>query len=154
MTETAMCWGFECGDGWYHLIDTLCNLLSSEYLSAKKSYEFVKECLEERGGKYPWSSKEEVTAEEVELKRQAMEEAAKYVPTVSQVKEKFGGLRFYVDGVTDKQWNYIHFAESMSYRICEICGAPGKRYTDGWHTVLCDDHAKEQNRKEVEKYDE
>lgn len=24
MTDTAMCWGFACGDGWYALIDTLC----------------------------------------------------------------------------------------------------------------------------------
>jgi hypothetical protein len=25
MQETAMCWGFECGDGWYQLIDKLCS---------------------------------------------------------------------------------------------------------------------------------
>jgi len=24
MTETTMCWGFECGDGWYHIINQLC----------------------------------------------------------------------------------------------------------------------------------
>ena len=24
MTETCMCWGFECGDGWYELIYKLC----------------------------------------------------------------------------------------------------------------------------------
>lgn len=24
MQETAMCWGFECGDGWYDIIDRLC----------------------------------------------------------------------------------------------------------------------------------
>jgi len=23
MKETLMCWGFECGDGWYQIIDTL-----------------------------------------------------------------------------------------------------------------------------------
>lgn len=22
--ETGMCWGLECGDGWFNLIDTLC----------------------------------------------------------------------------------------------------------------------------------
>ena len=27
MRETAMCWGFSCGNGWYDLIDTLCHLL-------------------------------------------------------------------------------------------------------------------------------
>lgn len=24
MTETAMCWGFECGDGWFNIINQLC----------------------------------------------------------------------------------------------------------------------------------
>lgn len=27
MTETCMCWGLACGDGWYWLIDNLCSLL-------------------------------------------------------------------------------------------------------------------------------
>lgn len=25
MQTTAMCWGFDCGDGWYDLLDHLCN---------------------------------------------------------------------------------------------------------------------------------
>ena len=25
MTETAMCWGFECGEGWFNIIDQLCH---------------------------------------------------------------------------------------------------------------------------------
>jgi hypothetical protein len=29
MKETAMCWGFTCGDGWFDLIDTLCERLQS-----------------------------------------------------------------------------------------------------------------------------
>ncbi len=27
MKETAMCWGFSCGDGWFELIDALCERL-------------------------------------------------------------------------------------------------------------------------------
>jgi len=27
MAETAMCWGFECGNGWFWLIDNLCEQL-------------------------------------------------------------------------------------------------------------------------------
>jgi hypothetical protein len=30
MRETCMAFGFECGDGWYHLIDTLCGSIQSE----------------------------------------------------------------------------------------------------------------------------
>jgi len=36
----------------------------------------------------------------------------------------------------------------MSYRTCEDCGAPGKRYTDGWHRTLCDIHAAMDGREE------
>ena len=25
MKETLMCWGFECGDGWYNIINQLCS---------------------------------------------------------------------------------------------------------------------------------
>lgn len=39
-----------------------------------------------------------------------------------QVKEKLGGLRFYVDSCSDYQSGAIHFAERMSYKICEECG--------------------------------
>jgi hypothetical protein len=154
MRETLMCFGFEHGDGWYNIIDTLCGLMTSEYRQRKDSYEFAKECLEERGGKFPWKSDKVVTAEEVEEERLAMEEAEKHIPIAVQVKEKFGGLRFYVQAATDKHYNYINFAESMSYRTCEVCGNPGKRYTDGWHQTLCDTHAAEQNRRDVEECDE
>ena len=36
MTETAMCWGFSHGDGWYNIIDTLCGLLYSKYRQAQE----------------------------------------------------------------------------------------------------------------------
>lgn len=29
MKETCMCWGFECGDGWFWLLDNLCKALQS-----------------------------------------------------------------------------------------------------------------------------
>jgi hypothetical protein len=29
MTTTAMCWGFECGNGWYNIINTLCANIQS-----------------------------------------------------------------------------------------------------------------------------
>ena len=61
----------------------------------------------------------------------------------AQVKEKFGGLRFYVNGANEEHYNYISFAENMSYRTCEKCGNPGKLYTNGWHTTLCEKHAEE-----------
>jgi ribosomal protein L37AE/L43A len=30
LSETAMCWGLECGDGWFKLLDILCALLQND----------------------------------------------------------------------------------------------------------------------------
>lgn len=59
--------------------------------------------------------------------------------TVVQVKEKFGGLRFYIGYGSDKIFKRIHKAEEESYHICESCGESGKLRTDlGWWRTLCD----------------
>ena len=139
MTETCMCWGFCCGDGWFNIIDTLSALLCSDYNHAKESYERIKEYYE-NGGKWPWKEGKVITPEEVEQERLKMVEAEQYVPVVSQVKEKFGTLRFYINGGTDEHYNYIRFAESMSARTCEKCGAPGKLRGSGWYYTACDEH--------------
>jgi hypothetical protein len=56
-----------------------------------------------------------------------------------QIKEKFGGLRFYVLGGDDTTDAFISFAESMSMKICETCGQPGKQQGDiGWIHTACD----------------
>lgn len=60
---------------------------------------------------------------------------------VAQIKEKFGGLRFYVDGGDEYTSGMISFAESMSLKICETCGKPGKRHGTGWIKTSCDEHA-------------
>jgi len=61
----------------------------------------------------------------------------------AQVKEKFGGLRFYINGVDDsireEVYNYIHEAESKSYKTCEQCGKPGERVGGGWVQTVCKD---------------
>jgi len=62
-----------------------------------------------------------------------------------QVKEKFGGLRFYhrggigngtIDGL-------VTMAEAMSEVTCEVCGNLGKRRDGGWIKTLCDTHHEE-----------
>lgn len=68
---------------------------------------------------------------------------------ISQVKEKFGTLRFYatwemkeeLDGwyVPDIE-QCIHFCEMLSAYTCEWCGAAGKlRDQRRWLLTLCDD---------------
>jgi hypothetical protein len=110
ITESLMAFGFECGDGWYNIIDTLCSWL--QWNTDKNSH------------------------------------IDYYKPQVEavQVKEKFGTLRFYVNGASEVQYAAISMAESMSARTCEECGKPGKIYTDGWYRTLCEDHARESGR--------
>ena len=98
MKETAMCWGFDCGDGWYWLIDNLCSSIQSHI---------------------DYNDVPQVTA--------------------IQVKEKFGGLRFYFNGGNDYIDGMTSLVESMSYTICEECGSTvNVKQTDGWVYTRCD----------------
>lgn len=57
--------------------------------------------------------------------------------SITQIKEKFGTLRFYVAGGTDRVHEAIDAAERKSAETCEQCGAPGKRIDGGWIRTLC-----------------
>jgi hypothetical protein len=60
---------------------------------------------------------------------------------VTQVKEKFGGLRFYINGGSDEMYNKITEAEKLSHETCELCGKKGELRTKiRWFTTLCDEH--------------
>jgi len=59
-------------------------------------------------------------------------------PRASQVKEKFGTLRFYMSSETAEMSAAIREAEEESARTCEVCGAPGKTRGGGWIETLCD----------------
>jgi len=61
----------------------------------------------------------------------------KFKGKVTQVKEKFGGLRLYVDYSTEEEDKIITEAEELSYKICETCGKKGKLRDYGWLSVLC-----------------
>jgi hypothetical protein len=65
-----------------------------------------------------------------------------------QVKEKFGGLRFYINGGSDEIFDRISKAESDSHNICETCGEKGETRRDlGWFFTLCDEHYQEKKVK-------
>lgn len=61
---------------------------------------------------------------------------------IGQIKEKFGGLRYYLDGIegdTEEAYRLIRAAEDVSFKICEDCGAPGdcKAHNGHWVRTLC-----------------
>jgi hypothetical protein len=59
--------------------------------------------------------------------------------TILQVKEKFGGLRFYVDAAPADLHDKIEAAEAESLRTCELCGEAGvTRNIKGWLRTVCE----------------
>lgn len=57
----------------------------------------------------------------------------------SQVKEKFGGLRFYLEAYPEGALETIRVAEERAIRTCETCGDPGVvKSPRGWIKTLCD----------------
>jgi hypothetical protein len=64
----------------------------------------------------------------------------------SEVKEKYGGLRFYYDGTLPPEAEVlveeaIDLAEARAACTCEICGEAGSLYGPGWLTTRCAQHA-------------
>ena len=59
--------------------------------------------------------------------------------SATQVKEKFGGLRFYFNGASDEMWKRVTRAEEESYTVCEVCGSKEEVTTagPGWIRTLC-----------------
>jgi hypothetical protein len=123
MIETCMCWGFECGDGWFNILDQLMSNIQHHI---------------------DWKEKQRNWA--VTFNSTSSPEDMRPVPesipqvTLDQVKEKFGGLRFYYTGGDEHIRGLVSMAESMSVVTCEICGSPGKRGGIGWISTRCEEH--------------
>ena len=66
--------------------------------------------------------------------------------SLAQCKEKFGGLRYYVDFSEncrdDKEANdIITKYEHISEETCDVCGGAGKNRTvNGWMSTRCKEH--------------
>jgi len=78
-----------------------------------------------------------------ELDRQVAERYPDYV--VDQVKEKFGGLRYYIgnvpNDVNDEIYGFIAEAEAKASKTCDVCGKEGELGKTGWLLATrCDKH--------------
>lgn len=129
--------GISCGDGWYNIIDNLCNeiqqLVDRPHENIARYKIIVSQELEKgEGADMLWieTCRESIKREESKVMDQVV---------ATQVKEKFGSLRFYVNGGNDTTDSLISFAESMSFCTCESCGRPGQPSDGGWIYVRCDD---------------
>jgi len=68
-----------------------------------------------------------------------LEKNINHITKVTQIKEKFGGLRFYVTATSDENWEAIKKAEEESFFTCEECGSKEDvgRWNDGWILTKC-----------------
>lgn len=79
--------------------------------------------------------------------------AAGFKGNVGEIKEKSGGLRVFLEGydpnatdeeiaVLDRCHTIARETEAASYRVCEVCGAPGGLYGDSYwnYRVACEEH--------------
>lgn len=146
--ESCMSWGFECSDGWYNLIATLCAYIQNKIDQRNKQIEYVTK-LNDMISEYAHGNHEpllEFAGKNVDLYlRMGIREVPDPIPQVvaTQVKEKYAGLRFYYDGGDDEIGAAVTFAEMLSERTCETCGAPGKVRGQGWLYTACDTHTRE-----------
>ncbi len=72
-------------------------------------------------------------------------EDEKFMVTLHQIKEKFGGLRFYIDHGDDYIYELINAAENESFETCEDCGSKENigRTTSRWYMVKCEKCSKD-----------
>jgi len=174
MRTTAMCWGFDIGDGWFNIINQMCRNMQWHIDQSRKdrarSLRYNRAVKRAMKGdlegliRYHTYGKGinaheyaiKYANEDVErgLKLREVREACPQV-IATQVKEKFGTLRFYYYGGDDYCRGVESLADSMSAVTCEVCGSPGKLLTQGWHRTLCEAHAKEQHYEwDVEEFNE
>jgi len=154
MQETCMCWGFECGDGWFQILNQLMGNIQ-HHLDWKErqrevSIKFNRIAEQLKAGDstlFDEEYKDMINQEYKEKRRQQLiDQYPVAIPepipqvTLDQVKEKFGTLRFYYSGGDDYIRGLVSMAESMSGVTCEECGKPGTQTPGGWIKTVCKEH--------------
>lgn len=150
------------GDGWNTLVDKTCAVIQwhidQEQNQIESATQYNSMVVTAQGGNWElfdkyfekmsatWRDQEHKNIEFGLAKLRKVPKPVEQVIAV-QVKEKFGGLRFYIDGGDKYTDGVITLAESMSFSICEVCGHPGIARRGGWIRVLCDEHETEYQQK-------
>lgn len=148
MKTTAMCWGFECSDGWFNLLNRACSLIQGHIDSIEDKNARAK-LWKERISANDWENVPAYIKNEYDKTGLLPEEQPVHQVVATQIKEKFGTLRFYVNGADEYCYGIINFAESMSGCTCEVCGQLGTLQNEGWMKTRCEKH--EDNDYPIEK---
>jgi hypothetical protein len=171
MQETCMCWGFECGDGWFNILDQLMGNIQHHIDWKEKqragAIKYNEMATQAKAGNFDLFEEDMKALPNDEYKEKRLGEIVagdfRTVPdlipqvTLDQVKEKFGTLRFYYSGGDDITDGMVRMAESMSGVTCEECGNVGERRGGGWVHTYCTpcEQAREIKRaKEMEEWEQ
>lgn len=153
--------GFAIGEGWYPIIESLVDNIHhyTKWRRDMRAYDLRIERARLKGiealtklvckGKVP-SAWDEERIEELMTGSRGITEKVNWI-YVEQIKEKFGGLRFYFQGGDERIDGMVTMAEAWAARTCETCGDKGERRHGGWVRTLCDKHEQEYQDK-MKKY--
>jgi hypothetical protein len=120
--------GICVGEGWWPILEALCGQIHA-YVEWKNN---TRKHYMEKPNPY----KEEIPEEVPQV-------------VIAQIKEKFGGLRFYYDGGDDYVRGLVTMAELWASRTCEDCGAVATKQTKGWIKTVCDVHYEEREQRKA-----
>ena len=136
-TQTCMCWGVSCDDGWYHILDHMCRELDN--LQKKYDINIIFDQIKEKFGTLrvyshfnlgPRWTKDDETAlldgkPEIELIHFGWSHYGETVPAYK--------------GIQDRIDEIINMAEIFSHVTCEKCGMTGATAREGgWIHTYCD----------------
>lgn len=153
--------GFAVSKGWWVILERLMSNIQSytDWKTKQRQREIDKFNAREQGYdallKFYSGGMREPSDYEIEQANETMASGVTIPPevpqvVVQQIKEKFGGLRFYYSGGNDGIGGMVTMAESWADVACEECGAIGERRGGGWIRTLCDTHEAEyQARKQL-----
>lgn len=138
MSETAMCWGLQCGNGWHDIIDHLCYAMTWTYSTgfmqgdghiSVEPPQVVFTTVKEKFGTLRIYHRLEFS--------EAFSALCETNADARKIRDRYES---YFDGI-------IHMAEILSSRTCEDTGKPGEMHVSGgsrrgWYRTLNREYAK------------
>lgn len=131
MSETAMCWGMQCGDGWHGVIDELCEILDE--IRRYTGLSTIATTVKEKYGTLRFYVR--------------FENDRTWKTRLLNLLLHRKSRKFYDYDIWAKSIEYIiDQAEARSANTCEDCGDGGSLVTKGsWLSTLCEKCAKERD---------
>jgi hypothetical protein len=147
--------GFAVSEGWWHIIEALTGQIDhyTKWRRQMRTYDLKLVRAKAKGRdallKHITKNKDVPSFYDEERADEIMKNDQRPVTPkvgwirVQQIKEKFGGLRFYYDGGDLYIDGLVSMAESWAGQTCETCGNKGQQRHGGWIRTLCDAHEDE-----------